>query len=628
MKWNNKEALILYRLRERVGLDFDKISKKLGRSKSSCEKKYQSTNWKDFIKLLKEQSKQPSNNHNGKKEAYIDQLVTGIIQLSRYSPDRLRDLTKEDFYKNTVLDTKRLPITFTELKKRALYELEQIGFSYSSVKELGEGTYIIVGDCHGKHTRSGMFNLLQKLNNHLNAKAIIHLGHILDDDNTINYHWENFDNLIVIAKEEELKFVAKSDILTLAEIIRKEVKVGNISIQNQDLISDYVQTFVSSVITPEYFEESTIVNLHRHEFDTRCTEEGKVSFVASPGCLCEEHIVYTIKQQDFTDGRTVKLTFPTGYKKYRRMKHMYKTWQQGFLVIHVSKDGIAYPVQCRVKVTSKGYTTAYFDKIITEHGVLEPQSKTFVNTDLHCDYHDGKVLDIQRQICDDYKPNDLVCLGDVNENKSINHHVFKRNASMRVTERKTLQESASTHYVMKKIRSWAKNMYVLLGNHERFYKDFTDQFPQFSDILNFSFINNTDALNINIIDLKQTKCLNFTTYVHGDMILMGQKGGLMLDKIFRTYGKNTVMGHCHYPSSRFDCHTVGLSGKMDLDYNETNASKWVHGCLLVREYEQRSFISHVLIIDNKTFINNKLYECQNENEWKVPQVKAHITFEF
>ena len=92
--------------------------------------------------------------------------------------------------------------------------------------------------------------------------------------------------------------------------------------------------------------------------------------------------------------------------------------------------------------------------------------------------------------------------------------------------------------------------------------------------------------------------------------MVGQKGGPKIDKLFRTYGKNTVMGHCHYASCRFDCYTVSMSGKLDLDYNETNASKWTQGCAICNSFEDVAFISNIIFTVNTVQICNKTYTRQ------------------
>jgi hypothetical protein len=625
--WQDKDLIEMFKLRK-ANFSIKEISKKLNISILAIQGIFKRhPDWMtELDKLIKKGGRKIAITKNIIDSAFTDNLVKSVIELSRHDLSRVKELTKKEFFDKVNLEDKSIPITFTELKKRAIYELEQIGFSYPSTKIFGKGTYIICGDTHGKHTRTGMFKLIQNLSNHLKADKIIHVGHFVDDDNTSNYNWNEITNLIIIAKEEELKILAQNKIMH--DMVRKEIVLGEkLSIQNQDLIQDYIQTPLSNGITQEYFESSTICNLHRHEMDTRCSEEHHFSIVASSGCLCEPHIVYTIKQQDFTDGRTIKQTFPTGYKKYRRMEHLCKIWQQGIIVVHIDSKGDYSIIMCRIHKTSKGFTTSYFDKIITEKEIIEPDEKTFINADVHSSFQDTNILDIEDQVCADYKPINYVNLGDLSGNESINHHRFDRFGTMRIDE-SLLKESATVNFLLSKMFKWAKRRILMLGNHERFLQDFIDKFPQFKEILDFRFINGINEYDIEIINLKQMKKIGNVNLIHGDLIMMGQKGGNKLDKVFRTFGKNTIYGHCHYPSCRKDCYTIGLSGKLDLNYNEISASKWMHSFGLVNSFEDVAFITNICIVNNKCVVNNKCYTPKNPDSWKVPRFKAKIEYSF
>ncbi len=624
-KWTPEDKKTLYDLKTNTDLTFVSIGKKMDRSARSVSNMFRNTNWKAFFR--KHTSKKTSAlTKQVATEAYTDTLVKALIQFARHDLRRLRETTKQQFMSNTILRSTTLPITYTELKRRAIYELQQIGFSYPSSKVFGKGTYIIVGDTHGKHTRSGMISLLKTLSKHVNAKKIIHVGHFIDDDDDHNFNWDKINNLCIVSKVEELKFISKLKLNH--DIVRHDVILGEkLTVRNQDLITDFVQTPLSQSITPEYFPTSTICNLHRHEFDTRCCEQGESSYVGSPGCICENHIVYTIKQQDFTDGRTVKQTFPTGYKKYRRMEHMYETWQQGCIIVEVDSEGKAHPHMCRIYETSKGYTTSYFDKIITENEILDPDDKTLLVSDPHIDMHDEGVLDIAEQIANRYKPDTVGNLGDTAENKSVNHHEFKKMGCTR-SDKNTLVEAAACNYIITRMRTWADDMIILTGNHERFLEDYTDKNPQFIDILNFEFLNSLTDLDVEIIELKMSKKHQNARLVHGELLMYGQKGGNKLDKLFRTFGRNTCMGHCHYPSCRFDCYSVGLLGKLDLEYNEVDASKWVHSVATCNSFEDVAFISNILIIDDDTRVANHSFKPRHNQKWKIPPFKAKIQFDF
>ena len=309
------------------------------------------------------------------------------------------------------------------------------------------------------------------------------------------------------------------------------------------------------------------------------------------------------------------------------MQHQNKTWQQGIIIVQVDDAGEFHPIMCRIHKTSKGYSLSYFDKIITEKGIFEPDQKTFINADIHADNHDPKILDIQSQIVSDYKPNNYVNLGDLSNNESINHHIFKKNNSHRLNK-SLLDESYVTHVILNKMSKWADKSYLIMGNHERFSKDLINQYPQFKELLDFEFINGLTNSNIEITKLNQLKKLFGIIYLHGDMMMYNQTGSNVLDKILRTYGRNTVIGHCHYSSCRGDCYTVGLSGMMDQKYNEVEASAWNQGFAIANTFEDVSFITNLCVANYKILINDKIYVSKDEKSWIINnKYKAKIIFE-
>ena len=260
----DSELLDLYTLKTKTNLTWDAISKKLNKSTSSLKKLFKNTNWKTF--LTKEKNiKKSEITEEITKSLMIDQLIKSLVSYSRHDTQRLKEVSKDQFAKFISQGSRNLPISFTELKKKALYTLEHLGgFCYPSSKVFGKGTYIICGDVHGKHSRSGIFKLISKVNDYVKANKIIHIGHCLDDDNDINYNLTGLKNLVIIAKEEELRLLGEKGVS--CDIVRKEIILGsNLSVQNQNMIDDYSQTPLKNNITPEFFVSSTICNLHRQK---------------------------------------------------------------------------------------------------------------------------------------------------------------------------------------------------------------------------------------------------------------------------------------------------------------------------------------------------------------------------
>ena len=530
--------------------------------------------------------------------------INALIQLGRHDIDRISNITIKQFTNKTNADHFIEDIDFEEMKKMAIQELLSMGYHRPENIDLPPGTYIIVGDSHGIHTDKNMFKLLHNLNEELNANKIIHIGHMLDDDNDFNHSWLDFDNLMVVARTEEIKIIENklyemhdhSDF----EMIRNEIKIGDYNICNQDLITDYVNTFIGN-LDVEIFPDKNITNSHRHEMDVRPSYEGR-SIVMSPGCLCEKHIIKTIKQIDFTSGYTVKLAYHDGFSKYRRMGHMYQYWQHGAVIVRFDGEHTTC-VPIRIKKIEDDYVTSYFDKIISSQGVYDPDKKIFVNADLHVKYHDDDVLDIQEQVCKDYRPDTFVTLGDTYNCSSLNHHALDRGEVVQNAD--TLDEMASLNFVLKRMGNWAKEKYIFFGNHERFLRDFCDKYPQLSSLLDFVFLSGIEDLNYKFVDLKDVLEIGSLRFIHGDMKVYGGRGR-RTERVARVF-KDCIMGHIHYPSCRFGCYSVGLSGVLDHDYNEPNASNWTHSFILCNQYKGENFISPIIISDYNVILGDTRY---------------------
>jgi len=550
-------------------------------------------------------------------------LLKSLLLLSRYDYDRLKTIGSEEFCRKINIDHPQLPVPYQELQKRAGLALDNLGYGNPEVMEMGEGTYIIVGDSHGKFSKKQMFNLLVQMNKFMKADKIIHLGHILDDDNDISYDWGLFKNLIVVTKGEELRQVQEQrhKFNFNFDIVRGGVSLGADLLQtNQDVINDYVKTPLTS-LDAEIFDRKVVVNSHRLEMATKCSNE-ESSYFVSPGCLCERHIVRTIRQIDFEDNKTVKQAFSEGFSKYRRMQHMFKYWSQGAVVVHVDDKGDHTIIPCLIRKIGKDYVTSYFDKIITSSGVDNPSEKIFIVGDLHSPSVDHNVLRIQEAISSDYKPDILINVGDAHDYRALNHHEMDRG---RVIVGNILDEAAQTHYVLKKMRKWAKKAHLIHGNHERFAQDFVAKFPQFGEYLDIAFLCNTEDLGYELTNLKDVLRIGSTKFIHGDIQMYGQPGS-KLEKASRTFGENVFIGHVHSPGIRFGCYSIGLTGMLDQRYNEPTASTWIHGFGLCNHYKGKSWPTTIAIVNHKCLINNKNYSSDTSEPWVGKRAKVKLVY--
>jgi hypothetical protein len=584
------------------------------------------------------------------KEETFQNLVNGLIELSRHDLHRLEHIDEIQFVTSTNAYDQIRDFDFEDIKRFAEAELYNSGLHRQEKMDLPPGTYLVVGDSHGKFTKQGMFDLMGQVMAHLNVDKIIHVGHLLDDDNHINRRWQDFDDLIVLAGSAEARKIEKildgeevdtrlEDYLNLKgidnkdeyreiykpnfdfHVVRKEITIGNVHINNQHMIRDYVKTPISR-LDACLFNRSTITNLHRVEMDYRLVDSDK-HFVMSPGCLCEKHVIRTIKQIDYTDGGQVKLSYDEGYIKYRRMRHYYDFWQQGMVVVQYDGDTVT-SVPVRIHNIDGEYVTSYGDKIITSSGVTDPDRKIFVNADMHAELHDGKTLDIQEQVVRDYEPDVYVNLGDTANGSALNHHQLDRKEV--ILDEDIVREFGVVNYIVNRTATWADERYILYGNHERFLRDYTNKCPQLKSLINFAVLSGIEEAGFHLVGLKEVLEIGGMHFLHGDTIFFGKSGSKM-ERASSSYGPSMV-GHVHYPSSRLECHSVGMSAVYDHSYNEPAASRWTKGFAKCNQYKGHSFVLNYGFNNDRVLIGSKLYTSEDGSSWSPNVTGIKISYEY
>ena len=645
--WKQFELAILYNYRVASKLSFVEIGQILERSPISCERKFHNTDWKSLpwvaklgdmpaegrsedwiLKLKRENAEQEEADRKG---AVVDVFADLLVGLARGNVERLRDISEDKFM--TRLRRSRqveaegipieLPLPFDDLKQAAYKKIEGLGLTYPKSARFGKGRYLVVGDSHGKHTRNSMFDLLETVVKELKVDKVVHVGHIFDDDDEISFRWEDIPNLVIVGMMSELSSLKGQKHPYV--VYRDKVDLGDISVGNQYEITDFVNRFVGEIADAAIMPgHNTIVNSHRHEMFNTCTFSN-YRLTISPGCLCDGHIIKFVKEVEMEHGvPKVRITHPFGYNKYNRQEKLKERWEQGMILVDVEADGRFTTCPMRVKKTCRGYTTAYFDKIIAQDGVFAPDVKMFINGDLHCDRHDPVSLDIQSQFCADYKPDRHVNLGDQIDNRALNHHMMKKTHGP--IAKNFLDEVAASRHTLSLMREWAKESYLIIGNHERFILDFLERYPQLSGLFDFDILFGAAQNGIKIVPFKRALDFGSVKFVHGDQKLFGQNGSRR-DKFSKTYGPNIVIGNIHYPSIRRGCYSVGFSGLADQGYNEVEVTQWLHGFAFCNVFDGQAFISLVDIKDGQCRVGGRTYAPKHPERWICASYKASLTVE-
>ena len=663
--WTKADDLQLYELRTGIDkLSYQRIGRIMGRTPISCERRFQRNDWSFIIgdkPLLHEDvilakttelqlemaekdrklalAKENDMRHRAK---LTDKVVEWLVGTVRAEPDVLKSMTEKIF--NAKLekmlanpDSKftrdEVEGDFQSIKTLAMIKIDELGMTYPKTKNLGVGRYVVVGESHGKNTASGMFNLLNTINKYIKPDFIIHIGNISDDDDEISYEWQNFDNLIIVGCLSELHLLKKQ--IYKYNVVRNSIRLGDFIVSNQYDHGDFVKKSVGR-IDPLTLSHKTIINTHRHELHSHCSY-GEDRLIMSPGCLCRRHTIRTVKQLIFKAGYPhVRQTHPHGFRKYNKQEQDSTRWEQGLIFVEVDTTNQAHAVPCRIYPTSLGHTTSYCGTILGEKTVTRADKRIFINGDLHCSSHDSKILDIQEQFCKDYQPDVHVNVGDMLDSRSLNHHMggttgpaFFTNSSGRIEYRDCVDEIASARYILKRMRHWAKESYLILGNHERFAQDFAKRMVQLQDLMSVRTLLDTDGMDIKVIDIKHTLNFDYVKFIHGDVKIWGGAGSSKLERVAINYGPNTVIGNIHYPAIRSGCYSVPMSGLLDQEYNEVDASQWMQGFGYADLFEDKCFVTIITEINNKCAVGGKIYQPRGDClDWKIPPYHLKIDIQF
>ena len=556
--------------------------------------------------------------------SYIRRVNAEIEKLSFFNEEYFRRVLDPE--SRAYLDE----VDFSTIQRLAHSYFEAMGLTRPQEVQFGKGVYIVVGDSHGYRTEPGVFKMLHTLISHSKASAIVHIGHLLDDDDQINKEWLKFDNLIVVAMPEEASAI--EDFIRLHRdanfsVIRHLVKLGELDVVNQSWINDYTKTRIAGTggetIIPNY-ERSTIVNAHRHEFDTRYTSAEKRNFISSPGCLCEPHVMRVVRKLITKDTLLQVVKEPWKFKISRRRKHAKDIWEQGLNIVEVGEDGRFTIIPTRIQTVKKGkkdiYATSYGDKIILEKEVVNPDRKVILASDMHVVSHDPRAIDIVDQFARDYKADVYINLGDAHNNDPVCHHDLKKGYFIMIS---MLAECAHLNYILGKMKAWAPERYYIFGNHERFILDYVKANPQFAELFDLGFLVNINDLGYELTKHKKPLLIGDVGYVHGDSMKSSRKN--IAKSFFKRF---TVIGHFHAPEIEQGCYVIGFVGQYDQEYNNPEVLRWCHGFGYVNEYNGVAWVTSIAISDYHVHVNGNRYTSEDEGFWDLPEYTARMVYDF
>lgn len=527
-------------------------------------------------------------------------IAEALVMLSRYSADRLDLISKEELVNSLKID---YDFSFHKIKKLAKQLLFKLGYLEPTSRTItSAGNYLVIGDTCGKHTSSAMFTLLKNVIKQFSIKEVFVIGNNLDDDFMLSYHFKDFPVPVTfIAKPEEVRILKKLKDSYGFKIIRDSVKIGNVQVKNQEQITPYVRQSLTA-LDARLFPESTIVNCTRHEYIERVVAgESNHVFMASPGCLCKPHVKKVVKILNLTSGFTKKEVFSDSFSKYRKQAEFASAyWEQGMIVVSVGSKA-TYTNMLRVKkLDSDIYAVSTPSVVITseeENYCHKPEHLSLVLSDLHIPYQVPRFCE---NLFERFKEADEVILaGDIEDCEAVNHHILSRGGFVQADYLEAYKNYCDFINCLRLYFSYEAKIYVMQGNHEEFFKKFTDKFPQFTKF--FKYLHEKPLLDASCISIPAKEYINIgkeTFVAHGDERGYGNVSGNNTEKHARMFRAQSIIGHSHSPQIRFGSYRIGCACLLDQGYNSPNFSDWRNGCAVVTTYKGRDFVSMINVENN------------------------------
>lgn len=231
--------------------------------------------------------------------------------------------------------------------------------------------------------------------------------------------------------------------------------------------------------------------------------------------------------------------------------------------------------------------------------------KILVIPDIHFPYEDKPAINCVLSSIKQYKPDEIVLLGDLVDFYKVSHYVKTDSRALSVQE-----ECDIAHSFLSILRKICPGKITLIeGNHEnRLIKFLSSRSPELSDIrgLTLKSLLRLDELKINLIKYNHDYILHGIHFIHGTAA-----GKTATRSCIAKYGTNTIQGHTHRVSSVYttykdriiSAHEIGCLASLEVSKDYTDHADWQHGFCTIDIIDGKTFINPHLIVNGITFIN-------------------------
>ncbi len=229
--------------------------------------------------------------------------------------------------------------------------------------------------------------------------------------------------------------------------------------------------------------------------------------------------------------------------------------------------------------------------------------------------HDQRAMKIALDFVKDFAPNTLILGGDILDCGSISHH--NRNKPGRTEGMRILADAKEcTQQFIEPLNSlYIPNKVYIIGNHEDWLNDFTDENPSVEGLLD---INNLLPLeDYKIIPQGGNYDLGKLTFVHGDSYGGGdhvaKAAVIAAERSIRFGHHHTYQSYTKTSSLNIKLGRTGVAVPClctrDPKYGEGKPNRWVQGLNFGYVLPDGSFNDYVAIIVNgRMVVNGKVYK--------------------
>lgn len=240
--------------------------------------------------------------------------------------------------------------------------------------------------------------------------------------------------------------------------------------------------------------------------------------------------------------------------------------------------------------------------------------KDLVVSDLHAPDHDTEAFRAMLEYAKFYKPDGVVCVGDVGNFNSISHWLHDKRRKLTLEGQRVKADIESAKDVLNQINlvtTTATKRTVTEGNHEHWMHMFVDKHPVLEGLDEMDIATQYGKMGYDVIEMN-------VPYENGKLLMFHglYTGKYHTNKTLIEFGCSCLYGHTHdhqvfegsHWKDRHMAMSIGCLCNQNPDYIRNRPTKWVHGFATVDFFSNGNFtVDFINIINGNFSRQGKIY---------------------